>query len=536
MAIFSQGKRQEAVVVRDRYDRDEFEAAAKAYTPLAELLQTAQTPDSSIFIEDIFLTFFKPATTLVEDDELSLSAQTRRTLLVEVVQTQEYFEVKEQVPPYDRQVAAIATVDVCKAVISALDKTIVRILFQLHEAEAATASYLHEAEALEYVAGKMSGEEAQRLYIEARGLRDEARREELAALALAEQFEESSEEIEDIVRRNARAALEQAEEKIEQIQNAVRVFTLGLPEDQMYGVTIANNAKDKLALARQVMTTRKLKLIAELAGRMINTALYKQRSKVFHDPDEIVGVIAGNDLGKLLSSEMFKLGNEYLEMIFYQQYLERGLLNWDMVGHEKQARGPIVLGVDSTGSMARYMDGGWAEDEDEEVVSPNGETRYSKEVWSKALMFALLTIARKQNRDFAIIHFGGYQKQIRTFRFLKGHATPAELVEASLHFYNSNNTTFTFVVDQALKLTEESAFKHEDFVLVTDGIGDIADYTFERYQRVRKDRDMHSYGIYLPDAYDRGGEQALARLVDAQVSVLDLDKDDKALDLLFTNI
>jgi uncharacterized protein with von Willebrand factor type A (vWA) domain len=535
MAIFSQGKRQEAVVVRDRYDRDEFEAAAKAYAPLAELLQRAQTPDSSIFIEDVFLTFFKPVTTIAEDDELSLSAQTRRTLLVEIVQTQEYYEVKEQVPPYDRSTAAIATVDVCKAVIGTLDKAIVRVLVQLHAAEAATAEYLHQAEALEYVAGKMSSEEAQRLYIEAQHLREQARREGLAALALAEQFEQSSEQIEDAVRRNARIALEQAEEKIEQIQNAVRVFTLGLPEDQLYGVTMQNNAQDKLALARQVMSTRKLKLIAELAGRMINTALYKQRSKVYHDPDEIVGVTNGNDLGKLLSSEMFKLGDEYLEMIFYQQYLERGLLNWDMIGHEKQARGPIVLGVDSTGSMAAYMDGSWDEDEDESEPQ-SGEPRYSKEVWSKALMFALLTIARKQNRDFAIVHFGGFQKQIRTFRFLKGKATAQELVEASLHFYNSNHTTFTYVVEQTLKLTEESAFRHADFILVTDGIGDIADLTFERYQRVRKDRDMHSYGIYLPDANDRRGEQVLARLVDAQVSVLDLDKDDKALDLLFSNI
>jgi uncharacterized protein with von Willebrand factor type A (vWA) domain len=544
MPVFK-NPREQAVIVRDKHDHSEFLLAVKSYPPLETLLQ-ANLPEIPVFLEDCFLTFFKPAFEIADDDTLSLSAQARRTLLVEMIETQQYHEVKAQVRPFDKVGAAIATHQVCSAMVGSLEKEMVRLLTDLHEAESQTVEYLREAEALEYVSTQFTGDEAKALYEEAQALRAQAKRSELAARARATEFAEQSETVEDLVRRSARQALEKAEEELSQIMNALRVFGAGLPDDQLYGVKIERSTQDKLALARQVMETEKLRLIAELAGKMINTALYKQRGKVHHNPDEITGVTTGNDLGKLLSSEMFKLGDPYLEMIFYQQYLERSLLVWEMVGHEKEARGPIVLGVDSTGSMGWPLYDPSALQEEEEEEEPFEETDeeeeqnkpqpYTKEIWAKALMFALLTIANKQKRDFCLIYFGKNQRQVKTYRFLKGRATPQELVDAAMHFYASDDTFFDFVLSKVIEITEESAFKRADFVLVTDGEGKLESSMRARYNRVRQDRDMHAYGIYLADIHANKGREMLASLVDAQVSVTDLGKDEAALDLLFTQI
>jgi hypothetical protein len=48
----------------------------------------------------------------------------------------------------------------------------------------------------------------------------------------------------------------------------------------------------------------------------------------------------------------------------------------------------------------------------------------SGEVWSKAVVLALLSIARLQKRDLAVIHFSG-PNDLRLDLFPKGEAAPA---------------------------------------------------------------------------------------------------------------
>jgi uncharacterized protein with von Willebrand factor type A (vWA) domain len=100
------------------------------------------------------------------------------------------------------------------------------------------------------------------------------------------------------------------------------------------------------------------------------------------------------------------LADPDLEDLFYLRFAERGLMQYDLIGHEPEGQGPIIIAIDESGSMTTDYGG------------------MTGEVWSKAVMLALLSIARLQKRDLAVIHFSG-PNDLRVDLFPKGQATPA---------------------------------------------------------------------------------------------------------------
>ncbi|HEU0173564.1 MAG TPA: hypothetical protein VFV58_04825 [Blastocatellia bacterium] len=68
---------------------------------------------------------------------------------------------------------------------------------------------------------------------------------------------------------------------------------------------------------------------------------------------------------------------------------ERDLMQCDLIGHEPQGQGPIIIAIDESGSMTADYGG------------------MTCEVWRKAVTLALLSIVRLQKRDLAVIHFSG---------------------------------------------------------------------------------------------------------------------------------
>jgi Mg-chelatase subunit ChlD len=62
--------------------------------------------------------------------------------------------------------------------------------------------------------------------------------------------------------------------------------------------------------------------------------------------------------------------------------LRKNLMQFKLEGKEKEGKGPLIVCIDNSGSMA-------------------GE----REEWAKGFALGLLTIAKKQKREFCIIHF-----------------------------------------------------------------------------------------------------------------------------------
>jgi len=270
------------------------------------------------------------------------------------------------------------------------------------------------------------------------------------------------------------------------------------------------NTQAKLALAQRVQHSHRLKQMAQLCGRMRRTAFDVQRSKVNHAPDEISSITRGADLAHLLPSEFALLTDVTLEELFYLKLAEGQLNQYELVGNEPQGQGPVILALDGSGSMSMSLDG-----------------EVTKEVWSKAVMLAVLAIANKQGRECAVIQFG---TAIRTWRFPKGPVDPETLVECSDLFMNASDEDYPLWMDAALALVDESAFDRADVICIADGLSTIDAATRARWQARRQERGMRVLSVLIGT---RQGEGVLASISDALMTLDDLN-DTHVLNTLFS--
>ena len=210
-----------------------------------------------------------------------------------------------------------------------------------------------------------------------------------------------------------------------------------------------------------------------------------------HAPDEITSITRGADLAHLLPSEFALLTDGTLEDLFYLKLAEGQLNQYELVGNEPQGQGPVILALDGSGSMSLSLDGA-----------------VTKEVWSKAVMLAVLAIANKQGRECAVIQFG---TAIRTWRFPKGPVDPQTLVECSDLFMNASDEDYPLWMDAALALVDEAAFDRADVICIADGLSTIDAATRARWQ-ARRQRARHA-GAERADRHPAGRRRCWPRSV-----------------------
>jgi uncharacterized protein with von Willebrand factor type A (vWA) domain len=137
-------------------------------------------------------------------------------------------------------------------------------------------------------------------------------------------------------------------------------------------------------LYKRLRTDPALRRICELAGRFRRVAQSKQRVKATHGMDDLVGVEPGGELGRLLPVELAKLAVPELELDTLRRLVERQTLCREYQSVEPAGRGPIIVAIDESGSMA-------------------GEKVYT----AKALALAMAWVARHQRRWVGLVAYSG---------------------------------------------------------------------------------------------------------------------------------
>ncbi|MGV8131672.1 MAG: hypothetical protein ACP5N7_06255, partial [Candidatus Pacearchaeota archaeon] len=234
-------------------------------------------------------------------------------------------------------------------------------------------------------------------------------------------FEEAKKNFKDsmndkTLRQNLSNMMKLVQDKVTETQELIQNW--GLENDPTYA---NSDYKDKMDLVNQLRNSDKLKRIAELAGRFKAIALSVQREKVKRGIDEIYSIAPGNNLDRTLPSELISLTDPNLEMDFYKRFIEGNLLNYTLSGREKKKRGPIIICLDSSGSMSGMA-----------------------EIWSKAVAIALLEVARVQKRDFCGIHFSGEHSpaRLKTHEFLKRDPFSIKKLIDFCSYYEGGGTNF----------------------------------------------------------------------------------------------
>lgn len=305
------------------------------------------------------------------------------------------------------------------------------------------------------------------------------------------------------IRDAVRAAAKAAREAILQREQAAAALS--------FGAAAHCGRQERQALGREAATliarNGRMQRIAQLAGRLKTVAREQQARKPTHGADEYTGVELGSALERLLPAEWAAADDADLEDWFNQRYLDAALQQIELAAKPKKESGPIVILLDSSGSMSAN----------------------EADLWAAAVALAFLDIAATQKRACAILHFGS--TVLRSDYFSAGTVNLQRLVDGVTFFAASGGTSFDAALEGGMDVIQGHQQMHDaDIVMVTDGYSAVQPEILSRVNNARREDGLHVYSILI------GMEPA--RSVNAQFSdeVVELGgvlRDDAAMHHLF---
>lgn len=227
--------------------------------------------------------------------------------------------------------------------------------------------------------------------------------------------------------------------------------------------------REQIRFGETLAQNKKLKEIADWAGRLKVIAQKKQRSKTQQSTNRS-GVTMGNRPDQLLPSELLLLSHPATKLDSLRRYAEGQMLQYDLKGQEHLGKGPIVLCLDQSGSMDRQ------------------DTR------SKGFALAMMSIARKQRRDFALIPFSGSADKPLIYE--RGKISVQDMVQLAERF-RGGGTNFEAPLKQAAKVVEQNRFNKADVVFFTDGEASVSEHFLSMWQEIKVKREFRVLSILL---------------------------------------
>jgi len=253
----------------------------------------------------------------------------------------------------------------------------------------------------------------------------------------------------------------------------IRAFNEAL---SIWGVDAAGgggdiNLEDKLELFAKLEQNARLREVTALLGRLRFVAAAAHRQRPDQRPNELAEVKLGNDLARLLPTEIALLGDRVTETIFMRKFAERELMVYGLKGQPPNTRGPIIFCLDESRSMEGQRD-----------------------ITAKAIAMSMLSVARADARDLAIIHFSSAD-QLEINEFPAGRGRALDVVSVLSHFFDGG-TDFDAPLTAAIDLSERSAaFEKADIVMVTDGEALIGPGTRQRLADAKEKRGTRLFAV-----------------------------------------
>jgi uncharacterized protein with von Willebrand factor type A (vWA) domain len=292
-------------------------------------------------------------------------------------------------------------------------------------------------------------------------------------------YGEDADEHEDTIKANqtalrsaAQEGMENAQEEAEDTQGMVEGF--GTDPGQWARL----DPRMRMQLASRLKQNKTLLEIAKMIGRMKRLAVGQWSQRVVHGVDEVYDLTLGDNLERIVPSELVYLADEDLEDLFWSKYATHSLINYKLRGAEKTAQGAIICMVDNSYSM-------------------HGE----REIWAKAVALSLLEIAKREHRDFYGIHFGSAH-DMKEWYFPKGDVELSDVLDYAEWFFNSG-TDFETPISRAVEVLEAQytaeGSQKGDLIMITDGECGVSDAWLTRYFNSKESLAFRMYGVLIND-------------------------------------
>ncbi|MEU6447216.1 VWA domain-containing protein [Streptomyces sp. NPDC046979] len=274
---------------------------------------------------------------------------------------------------------------------------------------------------------------------------------------------------------------------------------------------------ERRARLAERLRTGRLARWAELIGRFRQMAEGERARKVENATGELIGVTLGNDLSRVIPSELAHLGLAELREVFAARYAAGELMLYDSQGEQATGRGAVIACVDTSHSMYE--------------AGPGGITR---EAWAKACALALLDQARRAGRDFVGILFSAADK-LQVFRFPADE--PADLGR-TLDFaetFLGGGTSYQRPLSAAGELLREefddAARRRGDIVMLTDDDCGVTEEWMRDWNEAKHLLGFRVFGVAIGTPRAAGAGSVLEALCDNLRSVEDFTDVHAAADL-----
>lgn len=456
----------------DRFDRRKFERVVGESGKLQEAVDQ-QSIDG--VIPDVWASLFKSAPSLTEDAPLP------NKRIMETLMNQGAWQDLRGFTQFDEYTSAIGSLDLrdkLDGIIPDDVKDTARSVQELHQQ---LQQLLDQAEAYSDAASGDAESPAQQKSDDLTAQANELRQ----TLQQAEQsFNESYDSHGSSMAREIRQVLADTVEQATEDAQAMQTFGTGP------GNGSPVNGVERLQLAELLRTNPKIKEIAKIAGRMQMISLNKRRNRTQHPPTEVVNITLGDDLSRILPSELALLADPDTEDEFLLRFAEKRLLQYELRGFEREGQGPIVVCIDESGS-----------------------TEGTVEKWLKGVALSLFAIACREKRAFAVVHFAS-QGELYVQKWTNPRMTPvSEIMDMASHFFRGG-TCFEEPLREAVNVMDESAFQKGDIVFLTDGEATVSEeFLNGEFRRVKSEKDFNVISVVIghSDSAVRGFTDLLAK-------------------------
>ena len=254
-------------------------------------------------------------------------------------------------------------------------------------------------------------------------------------------------------------ALAQAIQETRQVKDSLKSLLGGYSAGRGDAELLKVPLRDQLVLAEKLAADKTMKEIAEWAGRLKQIARKKQKTN-YNEALARNGVTMGNEIERLLPMELGLYTHPISKTDFLRRFVEGQTMMYEQKGQEVLGKGPIILCLDQSGSM------------------------WSLDTQSKGFTLALMSIARRQRRDFCLILFSD---RTRVITYEKGKIKSTAMVNLAQTFLNGG-TDFTLPLRESLSIINDSRFKQADVVFVTDGEDSVKDSFLEEFNKKKKEK------------------------------------------------
>ena len=449
--------------------------------------------------QDIFLSLYKYKAKVLPETSMHISTRMNRGIIGNLINTPEYISLR-QTCRLDQFNAALGTEIIGQEAIQILTDALDQIK-DLQQKKDAMDRLLEQEEKIDELIEENANideliEDAKRQgagqYAAQLQAQKEANEQAMATLKemankIAEQCDEliDEDEIASEVSYVMGKTLDATSKEVSEVSQLCEAWGLGTGENCHVAF---QNKKDAVEHIRR---STKLKKLTDLVGRFKESAITEQKKKAKHGAVEIKSVTVGDKIQDTLPSDRMNLCHDSTRKDFYRRMTEHSLLTYSKESNKQKNKGPIIVCVDTSGSMAG-----------------------DEEIWSKALTVGILEVAQMQKRDFACIIYSSHADKPIVIR--KDEIAPQKIIDCAERFH-SGGTSFEAPLNEALELIKDSRFKDADIVFITDGDCCVSDKFTRKFKQIKEEKQFKTMGVLVNMGGEHCSDRSLKEFCDGDI-------------------